>query len=71
MDEEFTLAFNLTLEGETETVGAVPFVNVIVADNAIVPVNPPMLVRIRFERAVVPGLMKRRSGMGLTVKSRG
>jgi len=55
MDEALTPDLNLTLEGVTVTVGAVPFDRDIVADKETIPVNPPILVRIRFEEATAPG----------------
>jgi len=55
MDEALTPDFNLTLEGVTVTVGTVPFERDTVADNETVPVNPPILVRIRFEEEFAPG----------------
>ena len=55
MDEALTPDFNLTLEGVTVTVGAVPFDPEMVADRETVPVNPPILVRIMFEEATAPG----------------
>ena len=55
MDEELTPCFSLTLAGVTVTVGAVPFDREMVADKETVPVNPPILVRIRFEEATAPG----------------
>jgi hypothetical protein len=70
MDEEFTPGFSLTLEGVTETVGAGPLKCDTVADSTIVPANTPMLVRVRFEKAAVPGFMTSWLGMGVTVKSR-
>jgi len=55
MDEELTPCFSLTLAGVTVTVGAVPFDGDMVADKEIVPVNPLILVRIRFVEADAPG----------------
>ena len=55
MDEALTPDLNLTLEGVTVTVGAVPFDRDIVADKETIPVTPPILVRIRFEEATAPG----------------
>jgi hypothetical protein len=55
MDEALTPGLSLTLEGVTVTVGTVPFERDTIADKEIVPANPPMLVKIRFEEAFAPG----------------
>jgi hypothetical protein len=57
MDEAFTPALSLTLEGVTDMVGGVPVDGYTVADKVIVAVKGPMLVRVRFEKAAVPGWM--------------
>jgi hypothetical protein len=71
VDEAFSPTLSLTLDGVTETAGApVPFGADMVAVSEIVPANPPILTRVRFEESAEPASMTSRFGIGIIAKSR-